>query len=231
MSCLGKHLTSFALACIGRRYPSRGRARCRRCKHLGPKLGAGLLGLLVTWSVAPLTACTHVPMRKASPAPEPEDVPISLTTSLPPASGELNVSARRAETVSDVRVTAMVGIWPGGEAVFNRVTPVKVLIENKSDQPLRINYESMRIRGGPGDYYAALPPYSGMRGRRVLGTGLQQVGFTVAQSYQRIYPSLRPHAGRRASSKKAYISQHSKYWERVGQPTPPCCSMRCRRAC
>lgn len=165
------------------------------------------------------SACTALPMRQATPAPKARDLTLALTTSLPAASGDLDVTARCVGTVSGVRVTAAVDVWPGGEEVYDRVTPVRFLIENESDQPLRINYESMRIRSDDGHTYAALSPYAVLGSRRVLGTGLQQVGFTVAQPYREIYPGLEPYAGPQACSSKRYRETHDAYWKKSGVPT------------
>lgn len=73
-------------------------------------------------------------------------------------------------TGSDPNLTfvesAGVRIWAGGrwDGVPARlgevITPVKVVIENRSGHPLRISYRDCALVGGTGFRYAALPPFA-----------------------------------------------------------------------
>ena len=60
-------------------------------------------------------------------------------------------------TTADVTVLADGSEWSGRGAVKTHVTPLKVEIRNKSEQPVRIRYQNFRVVTKKGTRFAALP--------------------------------------------------------------------------
>lgn len=62
--------------------------------------------------------------------------------------------------VKDVKVTATVKAWPGDAFVKKEVTPVRLTIENTSDErSVDVSYQRFRLVEDDGDTRAALPPF------------------------------------------------------------------------
>jgi hypothetical protein len=106
---------------------------------------------------------------------------------LEPAAGAALAPGSRsvAETASagvTIRVTG--DSWHGNlRSLERRVTPVRVVIDNRSGKTLRVGYGDFRLSGASGAHYAAMPPL--------------QAGGTpsadVPPPYSRLYPD--PWAG------------------------------------
>src|SRR5690606_4767152 len=62
-------------------------------------------------------------------------------------------------TARGVRVIAQTEDWPGPSPIQQEITPVRVVIDNGSDRPVRLRYRDLRLVGAGGVTLAALPPF------------------------------------------------------------------------
>lgn len=62
-------------------------------------------------------------------------------------------------SVNGVQMTLQVDTWPGDPGVTKDVTPVQVLIDNASGEPLRMAYSEFALISPTGVRYSAIPPY------------------------------------------------------------------------
>lgn len=74
-----------------------------------------------------------------------------------PTAQQLSKDAARA-TDNDVGVVAEAGAWDGLDGMPGDVTPMRVSIENGSDQPVRVQYGNIRMVSAEGEIFPALPP-------------------------------------------------------------------------
>jgi len=97
----------------------------------------------------------------------------ACTTNLKPAPEARTVSDGRPAALNEVaciRVTVMPDQWSGRPADLSNVAiPLRVSIENRSDQPLRIRYQEFRLVGPRSFTSTAIPPY------KVEGTVIEPV--------------------------------------------------------
>jgi hypothetical protein len=107
-----------------------------------------------------------------------------------------------AVTESDaVRLVVEPGAWTGYPSNLRReVLPLKVTVENRSEQPVRLRYEDFALESGQGVRYTPLPPF------RIEGSVVQRAEtpvyrlvprfgyhrFLVAPWYMPYYVGLHP---------------------------------------
>jgi len=171
------------------------------------------LAILLLAGLAALTACQSTADLK--PAPGADAVP------------GLDEAAR--DVVQDVEVVAQTTAWPGLQDIGAQVTPVRVTITNRSEQPLRVRYQEFAIIGPQGERYSALPPWQ-MQGSvteevtaRVTTTAPDPLfvhrGFHVAPAYRTVYPTWDPWVGPFVHDPWWYET-YATYWREIPLPTP-----------
>jgi hypothetical protein len=89
---------------------------------------------------------------------------------VPAPTDQLALGGRAAQsTADDVNITVTPNDWSGRPSnLYKRVTPLKVKIQNNSNQALRITYQDFDLQGPKGNTYAALPP-SEIKGTQYVG--------------------------------------------------------------
>ena len=171
------------------------------------------LAILLLAGLAALTACQSTTDLK--PAPGADAVP------------GLDEAAR--DVVQDVEVVAQTTAWPGLQDIGKQVTPVRVMITNRSGQPLRVRYQEFALIGPEGERYSALPPWQ-MQGSvteevtaRVTTTAPDPLfvhrGFHVAPAYRTVYPTWDPWVGPFVHDPWWYET-YATYWREIPLPTP-----------
>ncbi len=123
--------------------------------------------------------------------------------------------------------------WPGQTPIENEVTPLRVIIENNSDQPLRIVYGKFALIAPQGVISSALPLHEidatveepqtdGLAARpavpRVTTPGFIHRGFGVAPYLSGYYPGIRPSASP-FHHDTYYYGNHIVHWETTELPT------------
>lgn len=155
----------------------------------------------------------------------------ATTTDLEPAPGANEVADLEDAAVSrvnGVQVLAQADTWPGTAPISQEVTPVRVVIENNSSQPLRIRYNDFALVSADGQRFAALPLY-GIEGTveepvtaeaytPVTNPVFTYTDFTVAPYYSTIYPGITPFAGAFAFD-PFYYDTYVTYWRDRSLPT------------
>jgi len=132
------------------------------------------------------------------------------------------------EEVDDVRIVAQVDTWPGDPDVETHVTPVRVVVENDSDQPVRLRYQEFALIAADGSRFAALPPYAveGEVTDRTIVEHPQPMSdpmfeyrrFTVASYTGPVYPTLGKYEGRFVYD-PYYYHYYQDYWVDYELPT------------
>lgn len=154
---------------------------------------------------------------KLAPAPQAQRVP----------GKELAAVAQTA----GVRMVVEAGAWSGHpDNLAQELTPLRVTIDNGSDQPLRVRYEDFAIETGKGVRYTPLPPL------RIQGTVIEQAdrpvrfpryavtprfaysGFYLAPWYSPYYPNLRAWSHPWAFSPFYYDTYYPRWTVKL--PTP-----------
>lgn len=133
------------------------------------------------------------------------------------------------ESESGVRVSVIPRSWPGDIGISSAVTPVKVRIENHSNNRVMIRYSEIALVGPRGKVHAALPPHdidaSVYQPRLrpgfspVTTPGVVGRGFGVAPLYGPLYPGL-PTATGNFFYDPFYYSHFGDFWRSVELPTP-----------
>ncbi len=145
--------------------------------------GAGRRGItLALLAVCLLAGCA---VQRLRPAPEAQLAPESPNAALAEAAG--------------IRIIVEPDAWVGRPRnLESEITPLRVTIENDSDQPLRIRYNEFALHTDTGAHYPALPPLD------IRGTVLEQSDrpvyvprfahyrFYVAPYCDPFYVGLRP---------------------------------------
>lgn len=153
-------------------------------------------------------------------------------TRLEPAPGANEAQWLPQAAVSEVaefEVVAQGGAWPDDRGIERHVTPVRVVLENESENPVRLQYRDIALIANDGTRYAALPPH------RIDGTISEKVtlrhvepladpmfvhrGFLVAAYTRPIYPTL-GHYGGRLTFDRSYYDHYQSYWVDYELPTP-----------
>ncbi len=138
------------------------------------------------------------------------------------------ISNTAVSTVEGVQVSAESGAWDGVPEIKEKVTPLHIVIVNKSGKPLKISYNEFSITDSSGKRYSALPPYE------ITGTvenpeivqkynplgapTFDYRGFKVAPYYSHIYPKL-PVYGGEYYYDPYYYRYYSGYWKDLNLPT------------
>jgi hypothetical protein len=151
-------------------------------------------------------------------------------TDLDPLPGSARVPGMKEGVLVDdgpIRVVLQTSHWPGPTPIQQLVTPVRVLIENNSCDPVQVQYANFALRTAGGEILNAIPPF------RVTGTveeslsGVPAVvtpaftwsGFQVAPYYGSLYPSLQPWGGGFAWD-PLYYRTYGAYWVDIPLPSP-----------
>jgi hypothetical protein len=149
------------------------------------------------------------PAAQARPAPGLEDAAVAA--------------------VSGVRITAQAVGWPGEADVLAKVQPMRMIIENRSGEPLLVVYENFALLGPRGRTFAALPPY------RIQGTvnvawleeghgpvadpAFSHSGFELSPMYRDAYPGV-PVAPRPIFGNPVYYDHFHRRLAEMDLPTP-----------
>ena len=130
--------------------------------------------------------------------------------------------------VKGVQVIVQTDQWPGPQPIQNEVTPVRVVIDNKSETALRLRYNDFALIADDGTRYAALPLYRivGSIPEPVIDTGYTAItephfvyhAFTVAPFYANIYPTMMAYRGTFAYD-PFYYDTYNAYWINLPLPT------------
>jgi hypothetical protein len=137
--------------------------------------------------------------------------------------GELPDAVRQSQ--HDVRVIAQSRHWPGKADVKDAITPMRIIIQNKSQNALQIRYSDFTIIAPNRVSYAAVPP------RQVMGAvkdgvsirpAFQRTGFYSAPYYGDYYAgSDIPAYGGPFPYDAPYYDTYYQYWQRFEKlPTP-----------
>lgn len=117
-----------------------------------------------------------------------------------------------------VRMVAQVDTWDGEARITQEVTPVRVSIENQSDNKVALRYENFQLVGGDGAVYRALPPLR-IEGEVPLeDPDWTYSGFEVAPYYGPVYPGMLSYGGPFYTAPDYYGSYYG-YLANVQLPT------------
>ena len=130
--------------------------------------------------------------------------------------------------VEDVKIIAQGDAWNGDPDIVQYTTPVRVVIENGSTQPVRLRYQEFALIAADGTRYGALPPY-GIEGEvtervtvRHSGPVYEPLfvhrGFRVASYTSPVYPRLTAYGGNFMYDPYYYDHYHD-YWVDYDLPT------------
>lgn len=131
------------------------------------------------------------------------------------------------DMVSGVHVSVIPRDWPGSARISEEVTPLKVRIQNTSNDRVMVRYSEIRLVAPDGSTYAALPPYSiegtvsdpqVTRGGRPVGRRFPGTGFAVSPMYSPLYPGF-PVAGTSFPHDPLYYSHYGSFWRTADLPT------------
>lgn len=152
-------------------------------------------------------------------------------TDLNPAPAANQVGGMQDAAVSEVdgvNVLVQADEWPGDVSVRNYVLPVRVVIENNSDAPVRLRYNEFALVGTDGTRYSAIPPFGvdGAIQEPELVDGYTPIGspaftysgFEVAPYHAPMYPGMTAY-GSPFTYDPVYYDRYYTYWERIELPT------------
>jgi hypothetical protein len=124
---------------------------------------------------------------------------------------------------NQVRVIVQAREWPGPARIAEVITPLRIMIENGSRQPLQIRYSGFKVVGPRGEIYRAIPP------RRVTGVvdteeyirpGFTYGRFYAAPYYRGYYSGVPAYSGDFPLD-EPYHQLYDGYWDgRAILPTP-----------
>lgn len=131
-------------------------------------------------------------------------------------------------TVDKVHMQVDADAWTGQQVILQKITPLKVIIENNSGKPLKIEYRDFALTDLKGKRYSALPPY-GIKGTVEKPTLVESYppiyspdfdydGFWVAPYYASIYPDI-PDWDEPFDFDPWYYDQYYTYWRSIRLPT------------
>jgi hypothetical protein len=133
------------------------------------------------------------------------------------------------DTLAGVQVTAIPDSWPGAVEISEEVTPVKVRIVNRSDNPVLLRYSDIKLASNNGPVYAVIPPFAidASVSEPRLAPGYAPVtapytagaGFGVAPIYSPLYPGW-PAMGGTFAYDPLYYQAYGDYWREIELPTP-----------
>lgn len=152
---------------------------------------------------------------------------IGCATTIKPAPQAQKVSGREnaaAATVEGVRMVAQTSEWPGPVPIQQRLTPIRIRIDNNSGQPLLVRYSDFSLVNTRHQLYAALPLYhikgsvSQFVAPSLVTPGFAYHRFYVAPQLSRTYPSIPPYNGNFYYD-PLYESRYNDYWHDAPLPT------------
>lgn len=140
--------------------------------------------------------------------------------------GDVEVRNNRA-VVTDgaIEITVEYAEWPENVRITEEVTPIRILIENRGDEPVSVRYEDFALFGNSGSTYRALPPFDIEGSAIVLGgpdtslsnPAIEYRSFRVFQPYGPVYPGLDTFGG--PYYYEGYYSETYPRWPRRELPT------------
>jgi len=133
---------------------------------------------------------------------------------LTPAPSQLSEGGMPVNAAGGVELTTD-PLWPGNPQVPGRVTPLKVIIRNRSGVPVYVRYSDFQISGASNRRYAALPPFD------LQGTIAERAGPLFDQ--RRFYYSphlrfLRPQWSDPYYEDEFYQGKYFGEWQAAGVP-------------
>ena len=134
-----------------------------------------------------------------------------------------------SDEMQNVSIVVDSQAWSGDPDVTTHVSPLRVDIQNDSDQPLRIRYNDFALVNElNGTRYAALPPYQieGSVSERVTAVydrpidriGFGHTNFHVSPYYTGIYPTI-AYWRRPFHYDPFYYDHYFDYWAQIPLPT------------
>ena len=127
---------------------------------------------------------------------------------------------KAVQDVKGVHVAVTGEGWTGDPGVPDKITPLRVTIENKNGSALRVAYSLFSLVDAEGNRYSALPPYS-IRGdihEWVTRSDFTCSGFFVAPYYSRFYPYLESYEGSFFYD-PFYFDHYYSWWKDTALPT------------
>jgi hypothetical protein len=96
-----------------------------------------------------------------------------------------------SEKVADISVLIETQAWSGDPAILPKVTPVRVTIQNKSGNLIRVRSSEFAFVSDNGQRYSALPPYD-VKGsvEKPVPPGFTCDHFMIAPYYSGYYPDM-----------------------------------------
>jgi hypothetical protein len=118
--------------------------------------------------------------------------------------------------------------WSGGASVCEKITPVKITIQNKSGYLLRIRYNEFLLKSENSKIYSAYPPFE-INGTMddpeitlpypfPIRSNVISNKFAVASYCSRMYPSMPEYRDIRGLD-SLYYCKHYAAWARILLPT------------
>lgn len=116
---------------------------------------------------------------------------------LVPAPSALIMGDEAVDFVKGVKVEVTGEGWKGNPGVYEKVTPLKITVNNINGPELRIGYSLFTLMDAEGNYYSALPPYAikGRIGEETVYSDFTCEGMDVAPYYSDYYPNMEPYEG------------------------------------
>jgi len=144
-------------------------------------------------------------------SPELDPAPRATTTA---GAGE-----GAAASDAGVRIEARSGVWDATPTDLpEKLTPVRVTVENESGRPLRIRFKEFALVAPDGDTHAALPPFDIEKAVTRPVTTPAFPSFTVAPHLSPHYPGWPAFTGMFAHD-RAYYGDYGPATRRVGLPS------------
>lgn len=151
--------------------------------------------LFLTLVAVAVFGCSHPTVLK--PAPSAQAV-----------AGQKDTAASEAH---GVRVTAT-GRWQGDPSdLWRTVTPVRITVENRSGEPLRIRYSDFALTSAQGMAATAMPAFQVQR-PGVVRPFFPLTGFSVASSFAPFYPDFPMWTGAFESDPTSYPEAYA--WDK-----------------
>ena len=131
-------------------------------------------------------------------------------------------------TEADIQVVAAAPEWPGHYAIGSEVTPMRLVISNRGEQPISVRYSKIRLIDPSGTSYGALPLYQ-IKGevettvefrnsRPIYEPGFRGQRFRPAPYYSMVYPHYPVYSGPFYND-HGYYDAYDSYFVGVELPT------------
>lgn len=159
-------------------------------------------------------------------------------TDLEPADSVDDPATRPHEStwLEDAAVTELAGVtmtiqedeWPGAAQIKEDVTPVRLVIENRGEVPLRVRYDQFELIEPDGTIWSALPPFqiNGEVRQPVFVREYERIeepafefddAFFISPVYEGIY-AIDPYEGE-FEYDYGYYETYGPYWANMELPT------------